>query len=121
MPESTEQDEYYFLELFDTFKEASQRAKSISAQYDGLARVKREDGKFKILVPLWVKDHILNPPPPEDDEIDYSDTSEQDSYDPIDEERERVRAELLSEIYEDADDWSRSSESGWFYGDDDAT
>jgi hypothetical protein len=120
MSETDEQDEYYFLELFTTFKEALHRAKSISAKYHGLARVKREDEKFKVLVPLWVKNDILHPPTPEAEEDgDYYADQEEQRHDPVDEELEREKEDLISEIYGEAEDWNRSSETGWFYNDDD--
>ena len=124
MSEASEQDEYYFLELFDTYEQASHRARQISSEYGGLARVKREDASFKVLVPLWVKNQILDPqsPPSDDDEEDDGDQKEEgDDYDPVDEEIQREREELLGEIYGNADNWNRSDQGGWFYSDDDET
>lgn len=116
-------DEYHFLELFQTFGQAGRRAKQLAKKYKGLVRVKREDSNFKILVPLWVKSEILDPPlassEPTDSEEDQSDDDDE-LYDPIDEEFQKEQEELMNDIYGDRNDWGRSTEEGWFYDDSDA-
>ncbi|KRG42936.1 hypothetical protein ARC78_08095 [Stenotrophomonas pictorum JCM 9942] len=115
--------EYHFLELFQDFSQASRRAKQLARTYEGLVRVKREDSNFKILVPLWVKSEILDPPPPAPKPSDVDDDPEDDDddyYDPIDEELNKEQEELRNEVYGSRDDWGRSTEEGWFYDDGDA-
>ena len=97
-----------FLEEHPTFASASQRARALAIQHKQQTGVRSSPSGWEVLVPP----HLSNP-------AVRGYAADSDEYEPIDYGYEDdEREQIAQELEDDREDYARSEEDGWYYGDD---
>lgn len=119
--------ELIYLEDYRTFRDAQARARILAMHYEKQTGVCRNEAGWDVLVDSGVAAQVRNTPANkrqsnnaaavwadciEDDHYQAQVTGEEDY-------QREVLQPLMQEIEEDQENWARSDEEGWFYGDED--
>jgi hypothetical protein len=99
------------LEEHQTFASASQRARALATLHKQQTAIRRNMTGWEVLVPPHLT-NVARGAAADGDSDDYQllDTGDDD---------EAEREQLIEELEGDREDWARSEEEGWYYGDDD--
>ena len=99
-----------FLEEHKTFADASRRARDLAIQHKQQTGIRRKANGWEVMVPLHFAEKVARSSAIADEDSEPVDSG----YDPDDE-----RGGLIEDLESDREDWARSDEEGWYYGDDD--
>lgn len=101
------------LEQFSSFRGAAERAQTLAYFCQADIAIRSRRGGWELIAPIG------SPPAHVDEDLEADDSlpDEQDrEQDQIDAERQE---EMFDELSSGEDEWERSNEEGWMYGDDD--
>lgn len=102
------------LQCFPNFRAAAEHAKALAIESQSQTGVRRSGSGWSVLASPSVA--RLEPILSDDCREDLYD-AEEGGYEAEDEYQREVIEPLLEELEEDREDYARSEEEGWFYGD----